>query len=519
MFQSSWTSFCVTFITGVPGSGKSYCCVKDLYERLKEHEGPVVTNLPINVETFSEAVAKATGRELESVKAQLHLLSREILTAWKEGEWAPDQLAKNPADYLGLETVKGALFILDECHLFCPVSDPSRQKLWSSWLGEVRHEGWVGVYFVSQDQSKVGNAIKQHAELRYELTKADKLRDPWLKIELGLWAELVASFTGAYAVAVQIVQFRKMMGKMVSEHTNIVRLDPFYFELYHSFAATGGGSSGEGSTAQQLEHEKRPRWWFTERNGRPYAPVWVWFLGRTWGRLSWRIAVVILFSWFCFFGGFAWMIHGWMNVVSRAVSSATTFKVEDFQTVGAESSEGSGPSPVATRETELSPSSALLVAEALKELPEEKRALVLDHMTQLAAGLDEERAKLEEKKQAEKEKESKRKKREAVRVVAIDNRRIWLSDGTEVIEGEAILGGLFDGETVKEVDRWRRRVTFGDGLVIGMGSVPSGVSESAEPSDGRGNEKPAGRASPFSQPPIPRSLPGSIIKGAAAEDI
>ncbi|QDU58333.1 zonular occludens toxin domain-containing protein [Aeoliella mucimassa] len=504
MFESSWTSFCVVFITGAPGAGKSYCCVYDLFQRLKEHEGPVVTNLPLKVEEFSGAVSKATGRELESVKDQLILIPQTVLANWKEGNSSPAELRESPW-LVGLETVKGAVFILDECHLFYPASDPSRKTLWESWLGEVRHEEWAGVYFVSQDQSKVGPAIKIHSELRYELTKADKLRDPWFGIELGLWWEVIASFTGDYWLSVQVVQFRRQMGKMREDGVRLSRLMPFYFDLYESLSATGGGTSSKQAATMLLEHQKRPVFWFEERNGRKWMPTWLWFLRRTWVRVTSRLVLVAVVGWLCFGGGVAYLLDSWMDG-SKSMMAANAEEQSVEKVIRLDGEKGTRSFSTVGKESKLSEASAVEFAELLKGLPEAERKTVLDQMSVLRDQVETERARIRAEREAEEE--AREKRRRSIRVVAIDGKRVWLSDGSDIREGETIVGGEFDGAKIEKVDTWRRRVTFDDGVMLGMGA-PSGLLDSAKPADGGSGSKPAGSSPAIGRTSVSGPLPAS----------
>ena len=501
MFETSWTSFCVTFITGSPGAGKSFCLVRDIYARLAEHRGPIVTNLPINIENFSKAAAKKYKRTEAEIKEQIVFVPRNVLQTWKEGAGTPGDLAKQP-QLVGLEKIKGALFILDECHLFCPSRSRPRQAAWESWLGEVRHEGWRGVYFVSQDQSKVGPAIKDHAELRYELTKADKLRDPIFGIELGLWWELVASFTGDYKPSISIAKYRRKMGKLVPEDTQRVLLDADYFPLYESFQAAGGGTVEEAVEVPLLEYQKRPKLWSIEGNGEEkIRPVWQWFFFRTWHRVLPRIALACLVYWMSLGGGGTWVMETYMASFQGGLDHPASVYIDPknpgLEPVPVE------PTAISFGEMEeqqieqqeievelsgevLSVSNAATFAKIVANLPEDQKTIIVDQLKKIEENYQNERTKVFEAEQKRQAKEDR--KRLTLHIVAVIGKRAWLSDGTDVVEGETIMGGELDGLECQRIVGARRKVYFSDGLVLSMGK-PNGLRTDEQP-NGQPDKKP-----------------------------
>lgn len=522
MFKSAWTSFCISFVTGSPGAGKSYTLIKDLHARLSEHRGKVITNLPIEVEAFSKSVARSTGRKPQEIADQLVLIPQELLNHWKDGNSTPGQLAELP-QLLGLDSIEGALFILDECHLFCPKTEPMRQKMWQKWLGEVRHEGWAGVFFVSQDVSKVGQAIISHAELRFELTKADKLKDPLFGIQLHYWWALIASFTRQHLAFINVVEYRRKAGKLQAESGTLVRLEPEYFGLYRSLEAAGGGTKGGALNSKKLEHERRPVAWFgKDEEGRRLAPVWLWFAWINFPNLASRFVLLGLVLWMTFGGGIVWGINTWLATTSKMASAnspnapagAGQPGVEPGPVGGGQSAspqkpEASEPQPIEA----FSEASAARFAELLGKLDAPERAEVLANVQAMRAAFESERAAL---KVAEfEEHQRKEKLKESVKVVAIDRSRVWLSDGSELGEGEPIHGGVFDGLHVAEINRGRRLVRFNDGYTVSM-SRPNGMRKPEGVSDSEPDPKPAADSSRAGEAGIPGPVRNRPI-GRSAE--
>jgi hypothetical protein len=199
--KTTHQSFSISFVCGPPGSGKSYLLTRDVIDRLQTSAGKVITNLPLAVDKVAALVAGKLGIESQEVAERIVLLEREQLVAWQDGRGGPWELR---------EAADGNDFILDECHLFCSKRRKNNIAEWERWLGEVRHEGWRRIVFVTQDESKVGPPITAHAELRFELTNSERLRDPFLKIPLSYWYELIASFTREYSSAVVLTEYRRV---------------------------------------------------------------------------------------------------------------------------------------------------------------------------------------------------------------------------------------------------------------------------------------------------------------------
>lgn len=317
MFNNTHGRFCIALVTGTPGSGKSFCCARDIYNVMCSSDRAIVTNVPIVVDVMVQWVAKARSDLTEDqIRERIYILSPERLQRWQAQESGPWELA---GEGLGKgvligegdkERWSGADLLIDECHLFCPSTGDGtgenvreERKRWKDWLGEIRKESWRRVVFISQDDTKIGKPIQQHAELGYELTNGATDRDPWFKIPYGDWYSLFASFTGVYTPCVIVAEYRRENRRSVCTYKERVRLSPVYFQLYESFALPGGGAVDGVAERPKLEHEVRPTFWWGLVDGIRKAPVWAWFANKYRGRLAICLSIVMFGFWLCFLGG------------------------------------------------------------------------------------------------------------------------------------------------------------------------------------------------------------------------
>lgn len=288
MIKNTHQRFTIAFLAGAPGSGKSYCMALDVVDRLTSSDAKIITNVPLDIEAVSKRAAGLKGDPAEYA-ARIELLDLETLRGWRDGTSGPWELASR---------AQGHDLLLDEVHLYCP-STGADMKPWQSWLGEARHEGWRRIVFMTQDEAKVGKPIKEHAELRYELTSTERLRDPLLKIPMSSWAELLASITGTYEASVLLDEYRRTGGKMRRAHRERFVLQSDNFKLYDSYSKPGGGTTEGSNAAPVREHEKRPSVCWKDRK----APVWAWFLSRHHGSFYIPFAITAVLGWLCFGGG------------------------------------------------------------------------------------------------------------------------------------------------------------------------------------------------------------------------
>lgn len=359
MFYNTHGKFCIALVTGTPGSGKSFCCSRDVYNVLCQSDRCIVTNLPINVPVMAQWVA-AVRKDLneQDVIDRITILEPERLQRWKQEIGGPWELAAEglPRGIEGRDgNLMGADFILDECHLYCPSTGDGThesvrvmRKNWKDWLGEIRHEGWRRVLFVSQDDEKIGKPIQIHSELRYELTNGATDRVPYFQIPFGDFYSLVASFTGVYYPVVVVTEFRRVNARSVFVHAERVRLAPKYFALYESYAHAGGGAHAGAIDRPKLEWEVRPTWWWGVVDGVRKAPTWAWFYGKYRIRVTMVLAFAGVLFWMCFLGGLGVVFSGGMSAVTRVTMGAMGGKKAAVVAKDAGITPQSAPSPVAS---------------------------------------------------------------------------------------------------------------------------------------------------------------------------
>lgn len=496
--KTTHQGFSVSFVTGSPGAGKSYVLMRDVISRLLASQVTVFTNLPLEVDRIAEYCEKKTGRPAFEFAERIVLLTKEELGRWEDGTAGPWELAeRGHAD--------GNDFILDECHRFCQASGATeRNKRWTKWLGEVRHEGWRRLVFISQDESKVGKPITVHAELRFELTNAERRRDPILRIPLHYWYELVASITREYLPSVVIVEFRRVNGKMRQQHAESMRLDPAWFPFYRSYEAAGGGTGrGQGGSAIVREFQKRPALLPTRRDGRLVGPVWAWFLAVHWWRFALAVTVAGVACWVTLGGGMNVLLTAWMErMKSVATVNSGTHGVGDGGTASSGSqpvqptdgvSERTRPAAEITRR-----GTAVEVAAALQRMDEADRSLVVAELQSFAESY-EAAVRKATKVEAERQKE-----RKAVQVVAVTETAAWFSNPPCSCQvGEILDEGPYRGKRLEKinVDRGWAELDGGIRLWVGRGAVP-GLSD-AEPGPGGGSRSPRPRLAPAVPEPVP----------------
>jgi hypothetical protein len=466
--KTTHQGFSISFVCGTPGSGKSYCLTHDVIERLSTgFSGKVITNLPLEVDKIAEHVAKKLGVEPLEVTSRIILLDRDTLRIWQDGHGGPWEFAER-------QLADGNDFMLDECHLFCRRTGQNvkaRNERWQKWLGEVRHEGWRRCVFVTQDESKVGTPITQHAELRYELTNSERRRDPILRIPLHYWYELIASVTREYRPSIAVVEYRRVKGKLREQHVERVALDPFWFQFYRSYEAAGGGTGkGQGGSAVVREFMRRPVSLPRRLEGKLVAPTWLWFLRVHWWRFCLACAAAGSLLWLSVFGGMNVLLRTWMSRMGQ-IASANTPHVESDATGNSTTNIGGGPEQVLTDDgesTEPARPSAEEMAAILARVPETDRGKLVAELNAFADAARASRARFEQLV------ELRRDERQRVRVVAITEDAAWFTDPPCSCKlGEKIDEGPYQGRHMERLnidDGWVE-LSGGIKLWIGRGAI------------------------------------------------
>jgi hypothetical protein len=481
--KTTHQSFSISFVCGPPGSGKSYLLTRDVIDRLQTSAGKVITNLPLAVDKVAALVAGKLGVESQEVAERIVLLDREQLVAWQDGRGGPWELR---------EQADGSDFILDECHLFCSKRRKNNAAEWERWLGEVRHEGWRRVVFVTQDESKVGQPITAHAELRFELTNSERLRDPFLKIPLSYWYELIASFTREYSSAVVLTEYRRVKGRLREQHAERFRIDPVWFEFYRSYEATGGGAgTGEGGSRVVREFERRPALLPRRQDGRLTLPVWLW-IGRVhWWRFLVAGSILGGMTWLCFAGGGRQLLVKWLELsrtMAAAQSNDTGIEKSPARDVKLPPAVGANPaepeqvlpSPGGKLTKPPSPRAATMeLQEALALVPDVDARSRLIHELEHVAEL----YRLQQH-QAEQLQQQIDTQVSGVRCLGMDVDRVWFDGGEVCREGDTIYEGALAGRKVETIEFERRLVLLDDGTVIRLGGHAIRLPESSRTGGG-----------------------------------
>ena len=184
----------VCYTVGEPGSGKTYrrCAVFLGDQFLPNTDGHVFTNYPIKLENMAEHVAAGRKHTGQQIKDRIHIIDEDTLKRWMRG-------VSGPWEYFADKKTDGALIAIDEIHNYCSrYHKKDHKQKWEEWLGEVRHMG-AQVEVVTQDPDKCDALIQRHAGIRRWLQKDEHRTDPFLKIPMKAWYELIAKFfTGVY---------------------------------------------------------------------------------------------------------------------------------------------------------------------------------------------------------------------------------------------------------------------------------------------------------------------------------
>lgn len=472
--KSTHTRFAIVFSCGAPGSGKSYAWTRDVIDRLINDANVIITtNLPLNIAEIAVYVASKTAQTVDEVTRRIDLIDREVLSRWKKGNGGPWELAEK-----GLSN--GRDFILDECHNYCSKRQKARHQQWEEWLGEARHESWRRIVFITQDESKVGAPIKDHAELRYELTNSEMRRDPYLRIPMAYWYELAASFSGEYRASIALTEYRRINGRLREQHTERFTLDPFWFAFYNSYEATGGGT-GQGQAGAPIvrQWEKRPRWFPKRKEGQIWLPTWLWFFRTFKWRFSAALAVASFMFWVGPLGGHSTLMKGWINGVILASGSKRTPE----KTAVSEAGEGGESAAAETT----SPEPSLTLRDVLLDVPDEYRQVILGELREAAlevVAAQDQVAKIERDRASERRRHT---------VVALTKDQAWFTDPPCSCQvGKQMSEGPYSGLMVKRISVDEGWVELDGGIQLWVGRMHPGRMPGDESKDAAVDDAVAG---------------------------
>ncbi len=443
--------------TGASGSGKTFHTVKWLLDTfLRESEGRFITNLPIFIEKIAaEMNRKNPAISIEKWQDRMEVIPEDVLRTWREGE-------SGPWDFFKGRDLTACHIAIDEVHVF--IGDGAKKEIkaaWLSWLGDIRHAG-ATVELLTQEVGKVFPKVVKAAGVRMLLQNTETRRDPFFRIQMGDWYEVIAGFlTGKYTAWINVIEKRFVDEKWVTEITQSFTLDPYYFPFYDSFSAPQHG--GTGARLFQREFQKRSKfglaWWFVRRH------LWA---------FSSRTFAIAVFIWWMSGGAIhagTW-IGQWAKAQGlRAQQINTAIDVAKGTSKPSSSSKPAIPGYSSSR-----PSRAIMFASSRPVAdmsPNEKAEFLRLGLEDLREIRERERAEFAalnvQLAKAEKELEEMKKEREsATGVVMILESTCVLRSGLEYRVGEKIDYGPHAGKTVRSIDSRRRVVVLDDGSILRM---------------------------------------------------
>lgn len=179
---------------GVAGSGKTYSAVCDVvYEWAPYETGKLITNLPLFPDKIADFVKQdvATIQRIKPEEARqkiierIHIIPHEEMERWASGE-------SGPWEYLYGADIRGCHLVIDEFHNFGGDAH-SKEHIakWMKFFGELRHRG-ATCEIMSQDIGKVADAVIKEAGYRVEITPLEELPDPFFRIRLGDYFQVLA---------------------------------------------------------------------------------------------------------------------------------------------------------------------------------------------------------------------------------------------------------------------------------------------------------------------------------------
>lgn len=431
----------IQFTTAPAGTGKSYrrCAWFITKKWLPENKGVHYSNFPVRFDDWEDGEGKKRkgligylkGKVEEGViRERVKIIPDEVMQTWRNDGLAKDVAPSGPWGYFDEVDLSGAHVAIDEIHNFCGSTSSQRVKQrWQQWLGEIRHRG-ATVEGISQHEDKVAKEFKNEAELRLDLVACATRRDPYFKIELYYWYQLAAKVRGEWVAAVAEIESRRVKGRWKETTEDKFKFQEELFDVYDSFSApVAGGGAGT--------NDKMP--WET----RSWSGLLFWFVRGNFERLLPRVAMGLVLCWLCFFGGGEFLMGRFMERAGR---------IGEVQA-------DEGEKEVAG------------VAEGVEVKNDFQKAVggrpghsAVEQVT------ERERMAAEDKEEEEKEETIRR-----AAVVLISEKEVVFDDGSTYLEGDTIVGGIYDGRKVERIDHGKRRVLLEGGLAVGIGGAPVGL--------------------------------------------
>ena len=332
----------ITLTTGVPGCGKTYVrAARFIVDHfLLDTDGHYYTNFPLNIDAIINEVhsrqkilskfssfflKKPVIYDKQHYVKRLHIIPDYVLQAWRSHQ-------SGPWEYFFSVDLKNAHIAIDEIHNFISKRDDSDKdyvKQWDDFLGEIRHRGCT-FEGITQDIDQVSSVFTGRCSLRLELIPCEDLRDPYFKILMSDWYNLKAAFTGSFHKTVFEVEKRKNgSGRWKVNHTRRFLIIPDYFKFYNSYEAS------LQDKAHGISNSDAPLYEFQKRTK---IGLFFWFIRKNFFNLFFRIILIFLFIWLCFFGGFRYFITNYLSI-SNSISKSNAGAKNDSQALPESTSE------------------------------------------------------------------------------------------------------------------------------------------------------------------------------------
>jgi len=316
---------------GRPGAGKSWSFVEYLVNSyLRDHDGPVYTNVPLNVDEcvkYCQKRYKLTDDQAEAWRARIRLFPAAVVQRWLDGEDTPqtyfaglyeervrealagegyeyddDSEAANEIRREVEDPLARSLVVIDEAGKMWPntVEDSDRKKqaaALAKWCRTIRHHG-CKLIFVIQDEKQLSANVRRLAGVMLECVNIASRREPITGALIGDWLQLRAKLFRSYLTYIQEIEYIKNGDGWEADHQTVRPLLPKYFPLYDSHN-NEGKSSGE---------EEKRHW---ERFG--LVRFMAWLLARNAFNWGWRFSLLVL-VWVIFLPPFMLGLHGFRYV-------------------------------------------------------------------------------------------------------------------------------------------------------------------------------------------------------------
>jgi len=437
-----------TLTTGVAGAGKTYTRASRFLvdEFLIDETGLIVTNFPLNVENITAEISKRTGREAEEVSKRIVIIPRDVELTWHKDI---NQGGSGPWEWLydnySTEQLSGAHIAIDEAHHVCGVEHSGQhKKAWKAFCGELRHRGMT-IEFLTQDIAKIAKEIEREAGLWIQVTDEGSRRDPWFRIPLYEWYQLLAKMTGTERSGIWETELQKDGRRWRVSLEKRYSRDPKYYKFYDSFAAPKEG--GEGVKPKRLWEQKSA------------FSLWLWFVSRNFVQLASRFTVVGMLVFFAMGGG-RLVIDKYFHLAMGIAKNSTGLqdKSGDVPVVN-EKKKDVAVEPYNQSEQQLEPG------------PEETGYVPVERLKRLVKKIEKERAQSEQtifeiqnKLQRLQYLESGLDSISELMLIAED--MIINRDGVIYREGQGIVAGKYKGNVIDAIDFEAGRIRLNDGRIL-----------------------------------------------------